>query len=192
MGRDKSRVRLGRRALLTHVRAAAASLALPTRIIRHDIVPRCGPLGGIYTALASSGAEVELFLACDSPFVSTALLRRLLRSLRPVDLACFTTVDGLAGFPLAIRSGCVDIVAREIRRKRWSLQQLAGTLRGRTLAPSSRDRRLLFNINTDADLEAARRLAGRESERRPGLKRTASRGATSSPHAASPSPSLRR
>src|SRR5262245_53027899 len=51
MGRDKSRLRVGRRTMLTHAKQAAQALGLPVRVIRRDIVPRCGPLGGVLTAL---------------------------------------------------------------------------------------------------------------------------------------------
>jgi molybdopterin-guanine dinucleotide biosynthesis protein A len=79
MGRDKSRIRLGRRTILGHVRAIAAQLRLPVRVLRRDAVPRCGPLGGIYTALARSRADALLFLACDMPFISTAFLKQMLK-----------------------------------------------------------------------------------------------------------------
>src|SRR2546430_17716334 len=75
MGRDKSRLKLGRRTLLGHIRAEAKTLGLPVRVIRRDLVPRCGPLGGIYTALKSTRADGVLFLACDMPFVRAALLK---------------------------------------------------------------------------------------------------------------------
>ena len=57
MGRDKSLVQLGRRTLLQHVRTAARSLGVPVRVIRRDSVPRCGPLGGIYTGLKRTRAD---------------------------------------------------------------------------------------------------------------------------------------
>src|SRR5213594_4238966 len=70
MGRDKTLLRLGQHTLLRHARLAADGLHLPVRVIRRDLLPRCGPLSGIYTGLKTSHAEAELFLACDMPFVS--------------------------------------------------------------------------------------------------------------------------
>ena len=67
--------------MLGHVRAAAKATGWPVRVIRRDLVERCGPLGGIYTALKTSEAAVEVFLACDMPFVSTELLRQLVAQL---------------------------------------------------------------------------------------------------------------
>lgn len=45
MGRDKARLRLRGRTLLAWVRAAARATGWPVRVIRRDLVPRCGPLG---------------------------------------------------------------------------------------------------------------------------------------------------
>ena len=80
MGRDKSKLRLGGKSLLSHVKTAAAAAAqnCPVRIIRKDLVPRCGPLGGIYTALRTTRAQCVLFLSCDMPFVPRTLVERLL------------------------------------------------------------------------------------------------------------------
>src|SRR5215213_7030364 len=79
MGRDKSKLRLGGKTLLSHVRKTAGTLDLPVRVVRRDLVPRCGPMGGIYTALKTTSAEAVLFLACDMPQISSALLKKLLQ-----------------------------------------------------------------------------------------------------------------
>src|SRR5687768_5753928 len=79
-GRDKSRVRFGRRTMLSVIRATAQELDLPVRVIRHDRVPRCGPLGGILTGLESTRADAVLFLACDMPLVTAELLRKMIEA----------------------------------------------------------------------------------------------------------------
>src|SRR5947209_6218677 len=77
MGRNKAHVQLGGLTLLQWVRRIARTLGLPTRLIRRDVVPRCGPLGGIYTGLVTSTASAELFLACDMPLIRPALLQEI-------------------------------------------------------------------------------------------------------------------
>src|SRR5262245_26810080 len=79
LGRDKARLRLGPRTVLGHVREQARALGLPVRVIRRDRVPRCGPLGGVYTALVTTRADAVLFLACDMPFLTAATMVRLWR-----------------------------------------------------------------------------------------------------------------
>src|ERR1700758_3718281 len=77
MGRDKSRLRLGSRTMPGMIRTTTSKLLLRTRVIRRDSVARCGPIGGILTALNCSRADVVFVLACDMPFISAPLLRRL-------------------------------------------------------------------------------------------------------------------
>ncbi|HEU0008538.1 MAG TPA: molybdenum cofactor guanylyltransferase, partial [Verrucomicrobiae bacterium] len=161
MGRDKSRLRIGRRTMLAHARQAAEALGLRVRVIRRDIVPRCGPLGGVLTALRTSRAEGELFLACDMPFVSAALLRKLLRKLSGSCQAAFTLDRGLAGFPFAMRVECVSIVEAQIAAKEFSLQALARTLRASLVSPPRSRREQTLNINTRVDLAAARAVSSR-------------------------------
>jgi molybdopterin-guanine dinucleotide biosynthesis protein A len=78
MGKDKTRLRLGRRSMLALIRAQARATGLPVRVIRRDAVPRCGPVGGIYSALQTTRAEAVLFLACDMPFVTAELIQWIL------------------------------------------------------------------------------------------------------------------
>lgn len=158
MGCDKARLRFGGRTLLGHVRAAAEATGWPVRIIRRDAVPRCGPLGGICTALKTSQASAVIFLACDMPFVSPALLTDLANRLGTKQRAVFATADGRAGFPFLLRAAALPVVEQQIRAKQFSIHSLAEVLRAKFFRiPKVRAAELL-NINTPADWQAARRL----------------------------------
>jgi molybdopterin-guanine dinucleotide biosynthesis protein A len=126
-------------------------------------------LGGIYTALKSSRAEAVLFLACDMPFLTAALMRRLLRSFRAGDAASFATLRRRVGFPFVIHTRCGPLVKKEILLGRLSLQQLAVALKARRMSISLSQSAALFNINTPEDLAAALRQA--QDEARRGRKR---------------------
>ncbi|HMC27117.1 MAG TPA: molybdenum cofactor guanylyltransferase, partial [Verrucomicrobiae bacterium] len=102
MGRDKASIRIGGVTLLQRVRKTAAELRLPIRVIRRDLVPRCGPLGGIYTGLITSRAAAELFVACDMPFIEAQFLRKLIDRFRKTARPVFTRLNGVAGFPLLV------------------------------------------------------------------------------------------
>lgn len=156
MGRDKSRVRLGHRTLLGHVRDTARAIGLPVRIIRRDRVPRCGPLGGILTALQTSRADAELFLACDMPFVPPELLRRLLRRFRRTGRAIFTAQDHGVGFPCLIPVGALATIAASVRIGRLSLQEASAALGASRLRVTRKEQARLLNVNDSTDLARAR------------------------------------
>jgi molybdopterin-guanine dinucleotide biosynthesis protein A len=136
----------------------AEAMGQPVRIIRRDLMPRCGPLGGIYTALKTSRADAELFLACDMPFVSPALLARLLKRVGAGNHAVFAAVDGLAGFPFLLRVSTLPVVERQIAAKQFSIQALAEKLRAGLIRIPPRQKLELFNINTPEEWQAARRM----------------------------------
>jgi len=166
MGRDKSRLRLGGRTLLAHIRATAKTIGLPHRIIRHDLVAHCGPLGGLHTALVTSRADATLFLCCDMPFVSAGLLEMLLRKAKRNENALFVEANGRVGFPLVLfRHTALPVVASQLEKGAFSLQQLTEALRSQTIRLAARQAGELFNVNTPEDLRKARAVW---RDRRPG------------------------
>ncbi len=158
MGRNKASLRLGSRTLLGQIRAEARDLGLPLRAVRHDLVPRCGPLGGVYTALKTSRAAAELFLACDMPFVSARLMERLLDSWEADRVPVFMTSAQGAGFPFLAPVNVLPIVARQISRKQYSLQKLAQILEARLIPSLAIESGELFNVNTPEAWRVARAL----------------------------------
>jgi len=152
MGRTKSRLRLGSRTLAGHVRHNAAELKLPVRVIRKDLVPKCGPLGGVYSALKTTRAEAVLFLPCDTPFLSGALLRRFVAEFEGAR-ALFGITQGKPGFPIILPRSLLPIVEQQIEAGAFALHDLARVTEAH-LVPVPPDE--LFNINTPADLAEAR------------------------------------
>ena len=152
MGRDKARLRLRGRTLLAWVRAAARATGWPVRVIRRDLVPRCGPLGGVWTAFQRSRAQRLVFLSCDMPFVTPELIRAVAeRKGRGV----FTvTADG-AGFPFALDRDALPHIEQALAEKRFSLQALATRLRARRLRLPAARQAELRNLNTPEDLARA-------------------------------------
>ena len=150
MGRDKARLRFGRRTMLSVIRDTASALGFPARVIRRDAVPRCGPLGGVFTALKTSRADAVLFLACDMPLVSAALLRRIIRASRSGAIAVFASRAERIGFPFLLPRSSLAAVQSRITHRAFSIQPLARLLNGCVVAVPVGSRQLL-NVNTPAD-----------------------------------------
>jgi molybdopterin-guanine dinucleotide biosynthesis protein A len=154
MGRDKSKIRLCGRSLLAWVRAAARETGWPVRVIRRDLVPRCGPLGGVWTALLSSRADRLVFLSCDMPFVTAALIRAVAGG---KGRGAFIETEEGAGFPFAIdREAARPFVEAALEGQRFSLQAFARSLRASRVQPSLAERVSLQNLNTPEDCAQAK------------------------------------
>jgi molybdopterin-guanine dinucleotide biosynthesis protein A len=153
MGRDKRSLRWRGKSLLQQVRGAARQAPWPARVIRRDIIPRCGPLGGVYTALKTTRYDAILFLACDMPFISSELIGRFLKLKGP---AFAHGAEG-AGFPFLLPRTALSLVEKQLAVRRYSLQALAKRCRARKVrAPKGTHE--LFNVNTPRDWKLAREI----------------------------------
>ncbi len=60
--------------VVTEASGRYADLALPARCVT-DIVPGCGPMGGLHAGLRAIEAPFAFAVACDMPFLNSPLLR---------------------------------------------------------------------------------------------------------------------
>jgi molybdopterin-guanine dinucleotide biosynthesis protein A len=161
MGREKSGILLRGKTLLGHVRAAARQTPWPVRVIRRDLLPRCGPLGGIYTALHTTTAPKILFLACDMPFVPPGLLQEMIRQSQSNTRPIFARSDkGRVGFPFVLSRLLLPLIERLLTRRQYSLHTLACKSDARILSYPA-DPGVWLNVNTPGDLVQARKMARR-------------------------------
>ena len=153
MGKEKARLRLGRRTLLGHARALATAMGLPCRVLRVDRLPGLGPLGGVETALRRAKADRILFLSCDMPFLQPDLVDKLLAVDAP---AVFATAHGKVGFPFCLSPEILPKVEAQLAAGRPSLQAFAHKIRARRMRVYKSNWPQLDNINTLEELVAAR------------------------------------
>src|SRR5438105_3360719 len=59
----------------TNTASAECSGAVPRRI--DDIVPGCGPLGGVHAALTQARADAVFVVACDMPYIEPGFIAYL-------------------------------------------------------------------------------------------------------------------
>ena len=80
-GRDKSALVVdGRTILERQISELSARSTQDLRVIRRedDVVPGCGPLGGLHAALNAARGDAVFLVACDMPFVTAPLAAYLL------------------------------------------------------------------------------------------------------------------
>lgn len=133
--------------------------------IVEDIYPEKGPLGGIYTGLKASGAEHNLVVACDMPFLNLDLLRYLISFAGEYD-AVVPRLDNEMIEPLhaIYAKRCQEIIENRLRHNRLSVHGFLDEVNVKYI-PLEESRRLdpelltFFNINYQSDIERAALMA---------------------------------
>ncbi len=121
---------------------------------------RCGPLGGIKAAFASTGKADLLVLACDYPAVGTSFLRSLLAAAQGGDDLVFPVDDAGRDHPLVAlwRRSAESVVDTALASNAFKVQALFPDLMLRRLPaqvfPNFDLRRVLANVNWPEDLVA--------------------------------------
>ncbi len=135
---------------------------LGPRRLFFDLVPDCGPLGGLYTALKKSLDDV-LLLACDLPFLNRALLERI-RDSYASDL-----MQGRPHIPKHVQAsgsepldteplcaawprGCLSAASRAIARREFSMRRFGQSMNARFLELTAEEGKSLRNLNLPQDL----------------------------------------
>lgn len=133
-----------------------------------DIFPDSGPLGGIYTGLKASMNDTNIVVACDMPFLSTALLGYMSSIINGYDAIVPRSVSGMYE-PLhsVYSSTCLPFIKKHLDDKQLAIVPFlseikvyyVGEKEYRFYDPSQMS---FFNINQQIDLDIAAKLA--ESE----------------------------
>ena len=140
------------------------SIGYPKIRIVTDTYPDKGPLGGIYTGLATSDSVYNLVVACDMPFLNQALLRYMIQLSANFDLVV-PRWDGMVEPLHAVYSkGCLAPVESLLKQGTLNIAKLFTLVKVRYVEAEEIDRfdpkhLSFFNINTEADLKMARELA---------------------------------
>jgi len=132
-----------------------------------DVYAGCGALGGIYSALQASDDPWTLIVACDMPFLSLGLLRRLAQLPAPgVDAVMPTTREGPQPLCAAYATRCAEVVRRRIERGLLKAASLAEEVRVEVIGPEELatydpDGLMFVNVNTPHDYERAKNVINR-------------------------------
>lgn len=174
-GADKASLAVGRARIIDRQLAALSTVADDVRIVTNDaaryadlgvrLVPDAiagaGPLGGIYSALLDAAHERVLIIACDLPFITAALLERLVaESGQDVDAVVPRSSRGLEPLCALYTKRCATEMKNRIETGALQVAGLLDAVRTRVLEPETLapyDEGALFeNVNTPHDHERVR------------------------------------
>jgi len=120
-----------------------------------DEIPDAGPLGGIYTAIMHSPADRTLIVACDMPFLSSAVLHRM-EAVEDADLVIPRHARGYEPLCAIYSRACADDIRRRIERGAYEASRLPAGVR---VTEFDVENEVMFvNVNTPHDYERAREL----------------------------------
>lgn len=176
-GADKAALAVGRARIIDRQLAALSTVTDDVRIVTNepgrygdlgvrvipDAIVGAGPLGGIYSALLDATHERVLVIACDLPFVTAALLERLVAESRtdePIDAVVPRSARGLEPLCALYTTRCTAAARDRIESGALQVAGLLDAVRTRVLGPdvlAPYDEGALFeNVNTPHDHERAR------------------------------------
>ena len=182
MGEDKRYLVVGKQTLLERGLAVLQSifcevlvviaqdsppLSIDARVVR-DLVPDCGSLGGLYTGLTQATTPYIFVVACDMPFLNQMAIAQFTSRRGAADIVVARLADRLHPMHALYSKRCLPVVEQMIRARQLKIQEIVSqsSLRVQyvteadllTIDPSGRS---FHNVNTLADLEAARSLLAR-------------------------------
>ena len=181
LGYDKVLETVGNRSLLQLVVSGVASLGSEVIIVATskqivpqsidyprlkvvtDIYPGKGPLGGIYTGLATSTSFYNLVVASDMPFLNQTLLRYMIQLAANFDLVVPRVGNLVEPLQAVYAKSCLTPIECMIKQDKLSVNQLFRLVKTRYVEAEEIERfdpnhLSFFNVNTKADLKRAREL----------------------------------
>jgi len=136
--------------------------------VLRDVIPHCGSLGGLYTGLKQAGTQWVFAVACDMPFLDPDTIRHFIGLKGEGDVIMAKLQNGFQPMHALYHRNCLPTMESLIHAEDFKIQRLADhpALRVRVVMPAELRQldpqgRSFYNVNTPADLAAARSLFDR-------------------------------
>jgi len=182
LGQDKAFVRLGGRSMLERITEVLSQvfdriIIVTCTTLKHprpgitviqDIIPGCGPLGGIYTGLKRSPSQYSFITACDLPFIRPSLINYMLEGLKDYDVIVPRVGERLEPLHAIYSKNCIAHIEKQLHAGPFKVTGFFPRVKVREISREEIERfdpgmLSFFNINTPSDLEKARRMLERQS-----------------------------
>ena len=132
-----------------------------------DVYPGKGALGGMYTAIDAAHHPWCLVVACDMPFLNTALLSHLISLAPGFDVVIPRLEHGLETMHAVYSKDCLDPIVTRLRTNQLKIVDFFDDVRVRVVTRDEVTRfdpdfRSFLNMNTPDDWERLQKLASEE------------------------------
>jgi len=179
MGEDKRFLVLGEQTLLErglavlcsifqHVLVVIAQdsppLHVDVRVVR-DLIPDCGSLGGLYTGLMQATTPCIFAVACDMPFLNRVVIAQFTNREAAADVVMAKLGGRLHPMHALYGKRCLPALEQMVQARQLKIQEVVSEPSLRVEYVTEEDVlvidpswRSFYNVNTLADLDAARSL----------------------------------
>jgi molybdopterin-guanine dinucleotide biosynthesis protein A len=143
----------------------AVPCSSPVRIkVVADIYPGKGPLTGIYSGLMASSSSEAIVVGCDMPFLNVSLLQYMIQVMADSAIALPRIGEMLEPLCAVYSRSCLVPIQGLLEQRELRISRLFSMVKVRYVDEDEIDRLdpehlSFFNINRQADLDEARKLA---------------------------------
>lgn len=129
-----------------------------------DIYPHRGPLVGIYSGLAASSCSRAIIVGCDTPFLSVRLLEHMTQVSSAFDVVVPRIEDKVEPLCAIYSRNCLIAIEALLEQNELRISRLFNMVTARYIEKHEinafdPEHLSFFNANSQADLDAARKLA---------------------------------
>ena len=129
-----------------------------------DIYHRKGPLAGIYSGLIASSSSRAIVVGCDTPFLSVGLLEYMIQICSTFDVIVPRIKNKVEPLCAVYSKNCLGPIQGLLEQNELMINKLFSMVKVKYVEENEINRfdtkhLSFFNINSQADLERARKLA---------------------------------
>lgn len=166
MGSDKGLLQVGGKSIIERQIAVLQPLVKEIIIIHNgdnytelghqiykDIMPDCGPMGGIYTALMVSQTAKIFVLSCDMPFISSELVKMIIEKTENCEIAIPRNGEKLEPLCAVYDQSCIETFRELLDQKALKMMDALKLFRVKelTITQEILAKQPFTNINTPED-----------------------------------------
>jgi len=145
-------------------RFAASPSRIEPRVVR-DLVPGCGPLGGLHAALTAARSDAVFLVACDMPYLSSPFIAYLFSLAGDANIVVPESERGYHPLCAIYTRACLAPATARLADGRLTMRDLLDSMRIRVVSVDEIRRfgdpdRLLANVNTPAEYANLETLQG--------------------------------
>ncbi len=177
MGQEKAFLRIGERTIIEEQKDTLSKIFdeiiivantqdyfknIDTKVVT-DIIPDCGPLGGLYSGLAVSSNIHSFLIGCDMPFINLELIEYMIKRIGENDIIIPQSSKGIETLFAIYSINCLETIRRQIELRNLKLLDILKLHKIKYISLEEVEKFdpkqfSFFNVNNPKDYEEALKI----------------------------------